>query len=335
MTHSSPCSVRISTKKSYNHGLFIADFAAMPHGCSLWPAYWTVGPNWPSAGMFDACGCFFVSVSEHQLTGEVDVVEGVHEGPTNIYVLHSSPSCQIKKTFSSNEVTSNLINNVCTSSGKDNRGCGFSDPDEGSYGGKFNEGGGGVFAHLWDSSGFKIYRFARNAIPNDIQSRQPNPASWGTPAALFENSDGCDFSSHFFQHKIVLDTTICGDFAGPTYQGAGCPGTCQEAVANPANYKSKLRFSHSSLLRGLLSCRCEMENQLYCGVRQLEIAYTCSSFANLTVHIYHLYILFNLCYLHDLIVPNSATPACTSIVVSRRRYHDHERASPDFRQLYR
>jgi hypothetical protein len=32
--------VRISTKKKYNGGLFIADFFAMPHGCSVWPAYW-------------------------------------------------------------------------------------------------------------------------------------------------------------------------------------------------------------------------------------------------------------------------------------------------------
>jgi len=272
VTHSSPCSVRISTKKTYNQGLFIADIAAMPHGCSLWPAYWTVGPNWPSAGMFYACGCFLVS--EDQLTGEVDIVEGVHEGPTNIYVLHTSPSCQIKQSFSSNEVTSNLINHVCTSSGKDNRGCGFSDPDDKSYGSKFNEAGGGVFAHLWDSSGIRIYRFPRNAIPSDIESGKPNPGSWGIPVALFENSDGCDFSSHFFQHSIVLDTTICGDFAGPTYKGAGCPGTCQEAVANPSNFKCKLRFSHFSLLGGLLSCSCEMENQLYRGVRQLEIAFT-------------------------------------------------------------
>lgn len=44
--------VRISSKRTYNHGLFIADFFAMPHGCSVWPAYWSVGPNWPSAGIF-------------------------------------------------------------------------------------------------------------------------------------------------------------------------------------------------------------------------------------------------------------------------------------------
>jgi hypothetical protein len=179
-------------------------------------------------------------VSEHQLTGEIDILEGVHEGPNNQYVLHTSPDCRIKKSFSNNEVTSNLMHNICTSSGNDNRGCGFSDPDDKSYGRKFNSGNGGVFAHLWDSSGIKIWRFTRDAVPSDIQLRQPNPASWGTPVALFQNSDGCDMATHFFDHQLVLDTTICGDYAGPTYEGAGCPGTCQQAVANATNFKCKL-----------------------------------------------------------------------------------------------
>jgi len=48
-------SVRISSKKSYNSGLFIADFGAMPVGCGVWPAWWSVGPNWPEAGEIDIC----------------------------------------------------------------------------------------------------------------------------------------------------------------------------------------------------------------------------------------------------------------------------------------
>ena len=49
-------SVRITSNKSYNSGLFIADFFSMPHGCSVWPAYWTVGPDWPNAGEIDIIG---------------------------------------------------------------------------------------------------------------------------------------------------------------------------------------------------------------------------------------------------------------------------------------
>ena len=37
-------SVRISTQKTWNHGLFIADIANMPGGvCGTWPAFWTLG----------------------------------------------------------------------------------------------------------------------------------------------------------------------------------------------------------------------------------------------------------------------------------------------------
>lgn len=41
-------SVRLASKASYNHGLIILDLAHMPGSiCGTWPAFWTVGPNWP------------------------------------------------------------------------------------------------------------------------------------------------------------------------------------------------------------------------------------------------------------------------------------------------
>jgi hypothetical protein len=42
-------SIRITSVNSYNSGLFIADIAHMPGSiCGAWPAFWTVGPNWPN-----------------------------------------------------------------------------------------------------------------------------------------------------------------------------------------------------------------------------------------------------------------------------------------------
>ena len=51
-------SVRIQSKRTWNTGLFIADFYAMPHGCAVWPAYWTVGTtaSWPNGGELDIIG---------------------------------------------------------------------------------------------------------------------------------------------------------------------------------------------------------------------------------------------------------------------------------------
>ena len=44
-------SVRITSKESYETGLIILDLDHMPGGiCGTWPAFWTVGPNWPDDG---------------------------------------------------------------------------------------------------------------------------------------------------------------------------------------------------------------------------------------------------------------------------------------------
>ena len=45
-------SLRLTSKQSWTHGLFIVDLAHMPHNsCGAWPAYWTVGSGvWPSTG---------------------------------------------------------------------------------------------------------------------------------------------------------------------------------------------------------------------------------------------------------------------------------------------
>lgn len=189
----------------------------MPHGCSVWPAYWSVGPNWPAGG-------------------EIDILEGVHEQETNQYTLHTTSGCEIDAEFNEKSVSARIINDQCASSPQDNSGCAFLDRETQSYGKEFNLIAGGVYAHLWDNTGIKVWRFPRTAIPADITAKKPNPSTWGMPAAHFP-STSCDMAKHFYEHQLVLDTTICGDFGGPTYQSAGCPGTCAEAVAKPENYK--------------------------------------------------------------------------------------------------
>ncbi|KAG9122674.1 hypothetical protein FRC07_000855 [Ceratobasidium sp. 392] len=63
-------SVRIQSKKRYNGGLFIIDIERAPHACGAWPAFWTVGPNWPHGG-------------------EIDIFEGVHESTKNQATFHT------------------------------------------------------------------------------------------------------------------------------------------------------------------------------------------------------------------------------------------------------
>jgi hypothetical protein len=59
----------MTTTKTYNAGLVIADFAAMPFGCSIWPAWWSFNvQNWPTGG-------------------EIDIIEGVNLANTLVVFL--------------------------------------------------------------------------------------------------------------------------------------------------------------------------------------------------------------------------------------------------------
>ncbi|KAF8498638.1 concanavalin A-like lectin/glucanase domain-containing protein [Russula emetica] len=217
-------SMHIMTTKRYNGGLFIADFQRMPFGCSLWPAYWSFGAgNWPE-------------------DGEIDILEGVNKQATNQMTLHTGPHCSLDENPKFNSASEgtflgNVLSRACASSPSDNAGCGISDPDPSSFGQGFNEAGGGVFAHLWNQDGIKIWHFKRSLIPQDITSGNPDPSTWSTPTAFWSNID-CDMATHFIDHSLVIDTTLCGDWAGTAYGSSGCSGTCVQAVSKASNFES-------------------------------------------------------------------------------------------------
>ena len=137
--------------------------------------------------------------------GEIDILEGVHDQTTNQYTLHTADGCT---TSSANlKVAAALSTTQCASSGADNTGCAYIDSDATTYGAGFNLIGGGVYAHLWDSDGIKVWHFPRTAIPEDITNKAPNPDSWGTPAA-FWSSSSCDVTNHFYDHTLTFDITL-------------------------------------------------------------------------------------------------------------------------------
>ncbi|RYY77614.1 glycosyl hydrolase family protein [archaeon] len=63
-------SIRLESTNTFTKGLFILDLDHMPHGCGSWPAFWTVGSNWP-------------------YNGEIDVIENIHESNVNQQTLHT------------------------------------------------------------------------------------------------------------------------------------------------------------------------------------------------------------------------------------------------------
>ncbi|KAG2051031.1 glycoside hydrolase family 16 protein [Suillus hirtellus] len=210
--------VRITSQNSYNGGLFIMDASKMPVGCSTWPSFWTVGPNWPYGG-------------------EIDIVEGINDQAKNQMTLHSGTnhSCTID-TDDTDEFTGSILSSNCYSTETSDSGCSIMDSSSTSFAYGFNNAGGGVFALLWDNStGMSMWHFARANIPDDLTARVPKPSNWGTPSG-FWSAKTCDITDNFYDHQMVIDTTICGNWAGGAYSQSGCPGTCTDMVANASNY---------------------------------------------------------------------------------------------------
>ena len=166
-TGSGRSSVRITSNKVYNHGLIILDATHMPGGvCGTWPAFWTVGPNWPT-------------------NGEIDIIEGVNSQNTDSMTLHTGPGCVISNTgnFSGTLGTTNC--DIAAAGQVTNAGCQINTANTASYGTAFNAGKGGVYATEWTSQAISIWFFPRTAIPSDITSGAPDPNSWGSATASF------------------------------------------------------------------------------------------------------------------------------------------------------
>ncbi|GAB7356347.1 hypothetical protein MBLNU459_g7137t1 [Dothideomycetes sp. NU459] len=230
-------SIRVSSQQSWTHGLLLADIAAAPTGCGTWPALWLVntGDAWPGS------------------TGEIDLFETVNMAQANSMTLHTSAGCSLTNTdtfqsssFSGTVTTSNCDVNAPNQA--QNAGCSITAPlanassahanATATAGPAFNAQGGGVYALLWTSAGITIYFHPRGQIPADIAAGAPDPASWTTstrPLAAFAGP-ACDWDAHVANLSLVVDTTLCGDWAGEVWASGGCAAatgvaTCEAYVA--------------------------------------------------------------------------------------------------------
>lgn len=205
-------SVRIRSKKTFREHVAVFDVKHMPQGCGTWPAIWEVGPNWPSGG-------------------ELDILEGVNDEGTNAATLHTAPGCIVSSAREAMRGVREGENCDATING--NRGCPVLFPQPESYGPAFNQAGGGWYAIERSSSHIKVWFWSRNdgSVPQQVQfgADAANPDDWGKPTALFP-ADNCNMDRHFNDHSIIINLTLCGDWAGNTYGQSGCPGTCIDRV---------------------------------------------------------------------------------------------------------
>ncbi|KAF9254259.1 hypothetical protein L218DRAFT_886668 [Marasmius fiardii PR-910] len=186
--------VKITTKEAFDVGsLIIIDVNHLPYGCSVWPAFWTLGINgqWPDVG-------------------EIDIIEGINNLPFNQIALHSTNGCfqAANPGQSGRTITTN-----CTLP----EGCLVQETKPNSFGAAFAQAGGGVWATQIDVSGIYIWFWSRPDVPRSVAQATAdsslNLTDWGAPTASYPAS-ACTISKFFQPQKLVLDTTLCGTWAG-------------------------------------------------------------------------------------------------------------------------
>jgi len=217
-------SVRISSYKAYGYSIMILDLRHMPTGCGTWPAFWTNANNasWPEGG-------------------EIDILEGVNDEGPNGSVLHTSTQCTMVDTNMDDR--GSIVSSNCTSAEGAGAGCMVHSDRPNSYGPGLNAIGGGFFAMERTASYINVWFWGRNEtdIPDDIQNLDNrttiNAGAWGQPYANFVNND-CDIEKSFQDQNIIINLTLCGDWAGDAYPST-CPQTCVDHVnSNPADFEN-------------------------------------------------------------------------------------------------
>jgi len=213
-------SVRIRSKKTFTTHVAIFDVRHMPQGCGTWPAIWeTLESGWPKGG-------------------EIDILEGVNDQGPNRASLHTSPGCKMPSERIQTGQNGDLD---CDTAANANAGCSVEFPTKQSYGLPFNDDGGGWLAVERSDSEINIWFWSRHDlfVPFEIKegSSTVDPLTWGFPVANFPNTY-CNLADHFSEENIIINLTLCGDWAGNVYQNSGCPSTCVDFVNNnPTSFK--------------------------------------------------------------------------------------------------
>eukprot|EP00930_Biecheleria_cincta_P003176 TRINITY_DN104109_c0_g1_i1.p1 TRINITY_DN104109_c0_g1~~TRINITY_DN104109_c0_g1_i1.p1 ORF type:complete len:409 (-),score=33.35 TRINITY_DN104109_c0_g1_i1:191-1417(-) len=228
-------SVRITSNEKYSHGLFIITVAHMPTGCGTWPAFWMFGEDPPAHIWPDY--------------GEYDIIEGVNVDSAVKTTLHTKKGCDQSYNVKPSDFTGSWVFPNCDI--RAGFGCQQIGPED-SFGQSLNRNGGGTFAAEWDPKmgRFRTWFWRAGSEPADVLARSPTLDYWGVPFSYFQMTDPtCPANPNIFKERtvcptdyfkemrLVLNTALCGDWAGENKTwaaqcGKTFPGmTCNEVVA--------------------------------------------------------------------------------------------------------
>ncbi|GAA5954008.1 hypothetical protein JCM21900_005379 [Sporobolomyces salmonicolor] len=186
--------IKLTSKQTYQDGLYVWDVQKMPQVCGSWPAIWSSGADWPNQG-------------------EIDVVEAGSNGYTGVKMLATTQGLD------------------CDADATSSQGCGFRTTRNDTAGPGANANGGGVYALEWSSAGLKAWFFARDDVPSDVASKNPDPSGWTTPD-MFISASSCDPSTYFGPQTFVVNTNLCGTWPNGVWSTdnsyAGQEGSCAD-----------------------------------------------------------------------------------------------------------
>ncbi|KAI5997324.1 glycoside hydrolase family 16 protein [Pisolithus orientalis] len=215
-------SVRITTQDAYELGSFVA------HRCKPYPlrlfgdGHLASGkrPKWPD-------------------DGEIDIIEGINLMTYNQMAIHTTAGCT--HSGSVGQLGTNGLTTDCSQPS----GCTVIETLPNSFQSGFAASGGGVWATRFDTTGIYIWFWSRPDIPLSISQATSTSSldlsDWGTPHANFSSST-CNMIAFFTPQNLVLDITLCGDWAGlswdydPTCGSSGPTGLCyNDCVVGPGS----------------------------------------------------------------------------------------------------
>ncbi|PPQ94921.1 LOW QUALITY PROTEIN: hypothetical protein CVT25_004407 [Psilocybe cyanescens] len=191
--------------------------------------------------------------------GLVDIVEGINDQPPNSITLHTTEVFDVlitteltiygERMYHARHATSERFYHflyfcpmteplLCRISGQldcntlvnSNAGCGVTNPGSSDYGPEFNVKGGGWYVVERAPDHISIWFWSRHdpSIPHELKygSFEVDSRKWGVPVAYFPNDTCNPMSKYFEENNIIINLTLCGDWAGTAYGQSGCPSTC-------------------------------------------------------------------------------------------------------------
>lgn len=135
------------------------DATHVPVGCSVWPALFTQGTNWPEHGEIGEPSFLLSSEkpsADDRLESYKDIFEVVNNENANQYALHTTAGCtaSVNQTLGQSGNTGATSCNQAENSGS---GCTVRDSNKASAGDAFNAAGGGVYVAAFEVRLFLVW----------------------------------------------------------------------------------------------------------------------------------------------------------------------------------